>query len=175
MKLEGGSSFRLETIERIIDCGIPVMGHLGLTPQSVHKLGGFGTQAKTAYAGADLIRQAIELEKAGVFSIVLENIPDEVAAEATAALRVSTIGIGAGTQCDGQVLVINDILGFSGDYRPPFVKQYADLTGIIENAVEQFCSDVRATDFPGEEHTVKMKKKNREEFRALMSKNKGRG
>jgi 3-methyl-2-oxobutanoate hydroxymethyltransferase len=175
VKLEGGSGFRLETIERIIDCGIPVMGHLGLTPQSVHKLGGYGTQAKTAYAGADLIRQAIELEKAGVFSIVLENIPDEVAAEATDALRVPTIGIGAGTQCDGQVLVINDILGFSGDYRPPFVKQYADLAGIIGDAVERFCSEVRSTDFPGEEHTVKMKEKNKEEFRALMSKDRGRG
>ncbi len=172
VKLEGGSPFRVKTIRRIIDAGIPVMGHLGLTPQSVHSLGGFKTQAKTAVAAVDLIKQARELEKAGVFSIVLENIPTEVAEEATRTLKTPNIGIGAGPSCDGQVLVINDILGFSGDYVPPFVRQYADLQSVISEAVKDFASDVRKAAFPSDTETTKMAEENLEDFAALLGSNK---
>jgi 3-methyl-2-oxobutanoate hydroxymethyltransferase len=174
VKLEGASPFRIETIKRLVDTGIPVMGHLGLTPQSVYRLGGFRTQAKTPFAAVDVVRKAVELQAAGAFSIVLENIPAEVAKEATAAVEIPTIGIGAGPDCDGQVLVINDILGFSGDFIPPFVKRYAEIGTLVKDAVSRFSEDVRSADFPAEEHTTKMSDENREKFYEVLRKEKKR-
>ncbi|MBN2134743.1 MAG: 3-methyl-2-oxobutanoate hydroxymethyltransferase [Acidobacteria bacterium] len=174
VKVEGASPFRIETIKRLVDAGIPVMGHLGLTPQSVYKLGGFRTQARKPFAAVDVVRKSVELEAAGVFSIVLENIPSEVAKEATAAVEIATIGIGAGPDCDGQVLVINDILGFSGDFIPPFVKRYAEMGEVIKDAVSRFSDDVRSVAFPAEEHTTKMSDENREKFYEILSKEKKR-
>src|SRR5206468_8039326 len=128
VKIEGGGSHIVETAKRLVEIGIPVMGHLGLTPQSVHQLGGFRPQGRDSEAADRLLKEADSLEKAGVFAIVLESIPADLAGRLTAALKVPTIGIGAGPKCDGQVLVINDMLGFSDGPVPPFAKQYAQLS-----------------------------------------------
>ena len=142
VKIEGGSHIA-ETARGLVDIGIPVMGHLGLTPQSVHQLGGFRPQGRDSETAERLLKEADLLEKAGVFAIVLESIPADLAARVTASLKVPTIGIGAGPQCDGQVLVINDMLGFSDGPVPPFAKQYAQLSEQIVSAARAYIEEVR--------------------------------
>jgi 3-methyl-2-oxobutanoate hydroxymethyltransferase len=147
VKMEGGGA-AAETVERIVSAGIPVMGHLGLLPQSVHAQGGFRTQAKRPEEQSRLMDDAVALESAGAFAIVLECVPRAVACAVTQRLRVPVIGIGSGPDCDGQVLVSHDILGLSGASKPSFAKQYADLGQAITDAVKVFSEDVRAGRFP---------------------------
>jgi len=147
VKLEGGVTV-MEKVVRIVGCGIPVMGHIGLTPQSIHQLGGFAVQGKTPQAAARLLEDAMALEEAGAFAIVLETIPAQLAQLITAKLSIPTIGIGAGIHCDGQVQVINDILGSYTEFVPKHAKQYAKLTDIVSKAVTQYQSEVKAGTFP---------------------------
>jgi 3-methyl-2-oxobutanoate hydroxymethyltransferase len=147
VKIEGGQHIA-ETAKRMVDIGIPVMGHLGLTPQSVHKLGGFRQQARSPEAALELVQQAILLERSGVFSIVLESIPPEVAREVTESVDIPTIGIGAGPHCDGQVLVSHDALGLFDKPAPSFVKQYCHLADDIVAGARTYIEDVRAGRFP---------------------------
>jgi 3-methyl-2-oxobutanoate hydroxymethyltransferase len=152
VKLEGGHK-RLEMIGAILDAEIPVMGHLGLTPQSVHMLGGFKVQAKEFDAARALLDDAAALAEAGCFSLVLECVPDAVATMVTESVPVPTIGIGAGASCDGQVLVFHDLLGLGGGRAPKFVRRYADLRGDATAAVSQFADDVRSGRYPSEAET----------------------
>ncbi len=146
VKLEGGYPAIAETVNQLVEVGIPVLGHLGLTPQSVHKLG-YRQQGKTKEAGERILTEAIALEQAGAFALVLEHIPDELGLEITQKLTIPTIGIGAGPHCDGQILVTHDLLGFS-DHLPPFAKAYANLREIIEQAIAQFALEVRTGQYP---------------------------
>ena len=155
VKLEGGRE-RLTAVKAVIGAGIPVMGHLGLTPQSVHLLGGFRPQARTADAARKLLEDALLLEDAGCFSIVLESIPARLAALVSRRLSIPTIGIGAGAGCDGQVLVAHDVLGMFESFTPRFVRKYADLHGEMVRAFRAYKSDVEGRSFPAEEHTVDM-------------------
>jgi 3-methyl-2-oxobutanoate hydroxymethyltransferase len=152
VKLEGGAEFA-EVIARIVRAGVPVMGHIGLTPQSVHKMGGYVVQGRGEEKATRMIADARALEAAGCYALVLEAIPAVLAAEITAAVGIPTIGIGAGAGCDGQVLVCYDLLGMNPDFAPKFVKRYADLAGIITEAVTRYCDDVRAGEFPAAEHS----------------------
>ncbi len=152
VKVEGGHK-RLDAIGAILDAEIPVMGHLGLTPQSVHMMGGFKVQAKEFDAARVLLDDALALSEAGCFSIVLECVPDAVATTVTEAVPVPTIGIGAGASCDGQVLVFHDLLGLNGGRPPKFVRRYADLRADATAAVAQFADDVRSGQYPSEAET----------------------
>jgi 3-methyl-2-oxobutanoate hydroxymethyltransferase len=156
VKLEGGVR-SAEAITACVEAGIPVVGHVGLTPQSVHAMGGFRIQGRTEEAAERVIRDALAVEEAGAFCLVLEGIPSDVAAEITARLEIPTIGIGAGPHCSGQVLVCNDILGMDLSFAPKFVKRYARLQETATEAFEQFAAEVRAGDFPGPEHSFKRK------------------
>jgi 3-methyl-2-oxobutanoate hydroxymethyltransferase len=147
VKLEGGRPIA-DTVRRIAAAGLPVMGHLGLTPQHVHRLGGMRQQARTDKAVQELILDALALEDAGAFAVVLEAIPDAVAAEVTSRLRIPTIGIGAGPHCDGQVLVSYDVLGLFDAFVPPFVKLYARLGEEIVDAARNYANDVRQGSYP---------------------------
>jgi len=147
VKLEGGRAVA-DTVGRITSAGLPVMGHVGLTPQHVHRLGGMRQQARDDDAAEELISDALALEDAGAFAVVLEAIPDPVAKEVTSRLKIPTIGIGAGPHCDGQVLVSYDVLGLFDSFVPPFVKQYAQLGELILNAVKNYADDVRQGAFP---------------------------
>lgn len=147
VKLEGGYPEMAKTVQYLVQAGIPVMGHVGLTPQSVHQLGGFRKQGKTPEAADRILTEAIALEEAGAFAIVLEHIPTKLAMEITQKLKIPTIGIGAGSDCDGQVLVTSDVLGLSA-WQPPFVKTYANLEETVTQAVQQFCNQVRLRQFP---------------------------
>jgi len=140
----------LELIASLVETGIPVMGHLGMTPQSVNEFGGFKMQARKADAAQALLDEARELEEAGCFSIVLECIPGEVAERVTNALAIPTIGIGSGPSTSGQVLVLNDLLGLDSDFQPPFARRYMDADQMINRAVEGYCEDVREGVYPGE-------------------------
>jgi len=151
VKIEGGSK-RIPTIEALLDAEIPVMGHLGLTPQSVNKLGGYKVQGRGSDASERLKEEARSLAEAGCFAIVLECIPGPLAAEISADLPIPTIGIGAGDGCDGQVLVFHDMLGLFEGLKPKFVKQYADLGAQAVQAVAQYVDEVRGGVFPGPEH-----------------------
>jgi len=156
VKLEGGRK-RVEMIEAVVDAEIPVMGHLGLTPQSVNAMGGYRVQGKEAQAAYEMISDANALVDAGVFSLVLEGVPDRVAQIITAEIPVPTIGIGAGPSCDGQVLVIHDVLGLGGgEYLPKFVRPYANLADDAVEALERFFMDVEAGTFPSEDETYHM-------------------
>jgi 3-methyl-2-oxobutanoate hydroxymethyltransferase len=155
VKLEGGRE-RLEAIRAIVAAGIPVMGHLGLTPQSVHAFGGFRPQGRTALAARRLLEDALLLEQAGCFSLVLESIPARLAALIRQRLIIPVIGIGAGVECDGQVLVLHDMLGFFERFTPRFVKKYAELSAEIRRAVETYAHEVRTRQFPAPEHTLEM-------------------
>ncbi|MBN2528302.1 MAG: 3-methyl-2-oxobutanoate hydroxymethyltransferase [Deltaproteobacteria bacterium] len=157
VKLEGGQEMAA-TISKIVSSGIPVMGHVGMTPQSVHAFGGFKTQGKTTDAQKKILDDAIAVAQAGAYGVVLEGIPGELAASITDQISIPTIGIGAGVDCDGQVLVSYDLLGMLEDFRPRFVKQYAQLSVTIKDAVSQYASEVRNGIFPAEEHTVYLKK-----------------
>jgi len=149
IKVEGGER-RMEIIARLVDAEIPVMGHIGLTPQSVNAFGGFRVQGKTAEAGDRILRDARAVEAAGAFSIVLESIPRELAARITAELRIPTIGIGAGPDCDGQILVIHDLLGMSFGHQPKFARHYAGVGEIISRAAAEYCRDVQQGSFPSD-------------------------
>ena len=150
VKIEGP---RFELAESLAGAGIPVMGHLGLTPQSVHAMGGYRVQAKSDEAAERLLAAALQLDKSGIFSLVLEGIPSEVARRVTGSVGVPTIGIGAGPHCDGQVLVINDMLGIGGGKYPKFVKPYANLREEITRAVRSFADEVETGSFPDEDHS----------------------
>ncbi len=152
VKLEGGITVA-EKVKRLVDCGIPVMGHLGLTPQSVYQLGGLKVQAKSLEAARRLIEDALVLEQAGAFSIVLEAIPFKLAALISQRLSIPTIGIGAGPYCDGQVQIINDILGLFTEFVPKHAKQYVKLADIMSNAVTEYYNDVGSGKFPTEKHS----------------------
>ena len=146
VKLEGGYPAIVQTVAQLVQAGIPVMGHIGLTPQSIHKIG-LRQQGKTSEAGERLVAEALALEQAGVFSIVLEHMPAELAAQITQKLKIPTIGIGAGPYCDGQVLVTSDLLGIS-ERQPPFAKMYVNLSEVITQAVQSYASQVREQKFP---------------------------
>ncbi len=152
VKLEGGQE-ALGAVEAIVAAGIPVMGHLGLTPQSYHQMGGYRIQGRTAEAADRLLKDAAALERAGVFSVVLEGIPAEVARRVSEAVSVPTIGIGAGPSCDGQVLVTHDMLGLQEDLSPKFVKRYAQGRQLFLEAMRQFRNEVRSGAYPGPEHS----------------------
>jgi 3-methyl-2-oxobutanoate hydroxymethyltransferase len=149
VKLEGGER-RLETISRMVEAEIPVMGHVGLTPQSVNAIGGFRVQGRTADTAEQLLRDARAVEAAGAFSIVLESVPRELAATITRELRIPTIGIGAGPDCDGQVLVFHDLVGLTPGPTPRFARHYAELGEEVKRAVREYCGDVRAGAFPSD-------------------------
>jgi len=155
VKLEGGRE-RADAIRSIVSAGIPVMGHLGLTPQSVHQLGGFRAQGKTAVAAKRLVEDAVILEEAGCFSIVLESVPARLAELISKKISIPTIGIGAGVGCDGQVLVTHDLLGLFDRFTPKFVKKYANFHGEMQKAFGDFIEDVESKRFPAQEHTVEM-------------------
>lgn len=158
IKLEGGRE-RAEAVRLTVDAGIPVMGHLGLTPQSINTLGGFRTQGKTASAAKRLLDDALILEEAGAFSIVLEAVPVRLAELVSKKLTIATIGIGAGIGCDGQVLVTHDLLGQFDRFTPKFVKKYADIHGVMNEAMTAFKEDVQGKNFPEEQHSSTMKDK----------------
>ena len=152
VKLEGGREVA-EVTRRIASAGIPVMAHLGLTPQSVHQLGGYKVQGKGDTAAKRMIEDAQILEEAGAFAVVLECVPVPLAREITESLTMTTIGIGAGVHCDGQVLVVNDMLGIFERFTPKFVKKYANLNSQMKEAVRQYCDEVRAGEFPDDAHS----------------------
>ena len=152
VKIEGGER-RMELIARLVDAEIPVMGHIGLTPQSVNAFGGFRVQGKSEEAGEQVLRDARAVEAAGAFSIVLESIPRELGARITSKLKIPTIGIGAGPDCDGQILVIHDMLGLSFGHKPKFARRYADVGEIISHAASEYCRDVRQGSFPSDDES----------------------
>lgn len=168
VKVEGGRGV-IDKIEAIIDAGIPVMSHLGLTPQWIHQFGGYKIQGKTSKAARLIIEDAKKLEEVGVFSIVLESMPQEVAKIITGEVKVPTIGIGAGPHCDGQVLVLHDILGLSG-LSPKFAKKYVDLAPQIQAALASFREEVKTREFPTEDHSFKMEKEEIKSLKEYLSK-----
>jgi 3-methyl-2-oxobutanoate hydroxymethyltransferase len=149
VKVEGGER-RLEVIARLTEAEIPVMGHVGLTPQSVNTMGGYRVQGKTVGAAEQLLRDARAVEAAGAFAIVLEGIPRELAAEITRSLQIPTIGIGAGPDCDGQILVLHDMLGLTFQEPPKFARRYANVGEVISQAVHEYCADVQSGNFPSD-------------------------
>lgn len=154
VKLEGGVNIA-PTIRSIVDMDVPVMGHIGLTPQSVHRMGGYKVQGREEAQACQLLADAQAVEEAGVFALVLEGIPAALAARVTEAVSIPTIGIGAGVECDGQVLVIHDILGLCEKYSPKFVKKYADVSGTIKAGISDYIREVKAGLFPADEHSFK--------------------
>jgi 3-methyl-2-oxobutanoate hydroxymethyltransferase len=152
VKLEGGENIA-PTIRAIVDMDIPVMAHIGLTPQSIHRMGGYRVQGKKDEQAQQLLADAHAVQSAGAFSVVLEGIPLKLARRITAELAIPTIGIGAGPHCDGQVLVIHDILGLCEKYSPKFVKKYADVNAVMTDAVSRYIADVKGGEFPKEEHS----------------------
>jgi 3-methyl-2-oxobutanoate hydroxymethyltransferase len=152
VKIEGGEVMA-PTVEALVTRGIPVIGHLGLTPQSLHALGGHRVQGRSVAAAETMRRDALALEAAGASAIVLELVPRDLATEISASLRIPTIGIGAGVGCDGQVLVLHDMLGLNEGFQPRFLRRYAELAGAVQDAVRHFGDDVRARRFPDDEHS----------------------
>jgi 3-methyl-2-oxobutanoate hydroxymethyltransferase len=152
VKLEGGTARVSGSVAAVVDCGIPVMGHIGFTPQSVHALGGFRVQGKTEDSAARLLDDARRLEDAGAFAVVLELVPSDVASRVTKALSIPTIGIGAGADCSGQVLVLPDLLGLTDRFTPKYLKRYAKMADEVRDAVRRFGDEVRGGEFPDEEH-----------------------
>ncbi|MFC2047823.1 3-methyl-2-oxobutanoate hydroxymethyltransferase [Chloroflexota bacterium] len=155
VKLEGGVTVA-EKVRRVVECGIPVMGHIGLTPQSIHQFGGYRVQGRTPEAAIRMLEDAKALEEAGAFGIVMETVPTPLAALISQKLSIPTIGIGAGIGCDGQIQVINDILGSFTDFVPKHAKQYANLADIIRNAVSEYHNEVKAGSFPTEKQSFSM-------------------
>lgn len=152
VKIEGGTEM-VDTIKKIVDVGIPVMGHIGLVPQSINRFGGYAPQGKDDKSRKYLLESAKALEEAGCFSMVLEAIPVDVAKQITNSIDIPTIGIGAGVDCDGQVLVINDLLGLFDEFKPKFVRRYAHLSGEIREACQEYLKDVKSGKFPSEEES----------------------
>jgi 3-methyl-2-oxobutanoate hydroxymethyltransferase len=167
VKLEGGREMAA-TVKAITDAGIPVQGHIGLTPQSVSKLGGFKVQGNTATSAKRLLDDALALEEAGIYSLVLEAVPAPIAAVITGRLTIPTIGIGAGAGCSGQVLVYHDLLGLFDRFTPKFVKQYADLKQVIGGALTAYREDVLAGRFPAEEHTYRIDEGELDDFLTII-------
>ncbi|TDJ51994.1 MAG: 3-methyl-2-oxobutanoate hydroxymethyltransferase [Nitrospina sp.] len=157
VKMEGGSRV-LDKISAVIQAGISVMGHVGLTPQSVHQFGGYRVQGKNYLDARQIKKDGLDLQKAGVFSLVLEGIPMDLAAEITAELEIPTIGIGAGPHCDGQILVTQDMLGMNLDFAPKFIKKYGELGTAIRSAVQDYVDEVQSGGFPDEAHSYHLKK-----------------
>jgi len=157
VKMEGGARV-LDKIRAVVQAGISVMGHVGLTPQSVHQFGGYRVQGKNFLDARQIKKDALDLQKAGVFSLVLEGIPMELAAEITAELEVPTIGIGAGSHCDGQILVTQDMLGMNLNFAPKFVKKYSEVGAAIQSAVQGYVDEVQSGAFPDEAHSYHLKK-----------------
>ncbi|MFW9803690.1 MAG: 3-methyl-2-oxobutanoate hydroxymethyltransferase [Candidatus Thorarchaeota archaeon] len=155
VKIEGAGRV-VEIVRAVVDSGIPVMGHIGLTPQSIFQVGGYRVQGRTAKQTKEMVKQAQALEEAGAFSIVIELAPSETAKVITETIGIPTIGIGAGPNCDGQVLVLPDMLGLFQDFKPKFVKRYANIREVIEEAVKEFSSDVREGKFPDADHSFEM-------------------
>jgi 3-methyl-2-oxobutanoate hydroxymethyltransferase len=169
VKLEGATPLNLEIVERLVSMGIPVMGHLGFTPQSIHGLGGTKVQGKTAEDAVKLIRDAKGLEEAGAFSIVLEMVPKAVASILTEELTIPTIGIGAGNGCDGQILVTDDLLGKFTDFKPRFVRRYADLSEICTEAIGNYANDVKEKKFPDDSESFPISEEEELELRQLIA------
>ncbi|MDF1541114.1 MAG: 3-methyl-2-oxobutanoate hydroxymethyltransferase [Candidatus Thorarchaeota archaeon] len=155
VKIEGAGRVT-KIVEAVVDSGIPVMGHIGLTPQSIYELGGYRVQGRTKENTEELVKQALALQDAGAFSIVIELVPSETAKMITEALDIPTIGIGAGPNCDGQVLVLWDMLGLFDDFKPKFLKKYANVSEVIRNAVAEYSEEVRNGVFPDQEHSFEM-------------------
>lgn len=153
VKLEGGNERIAEVVRTVVEVGIPVMGHIGFTPQSVHALGGFRVQGRDDVGAERLVAEAVRLERAGAFAIVLELVAADLAQRITSAVAIPTIGIGAGPHCDGQVLVLPDLLGLNDAFAPKFLKRYADLAGTVRDAVRMFGSDVQSGRYPAPEHS----------------------
>jgi 3-methyl-2-oxobutanoate hydroxymethyltransferase len=153
VKLEGGMPVAA-TVKRLTESGIAVMGHVGFTPQSVHQLGGYRVQGRTEDGAARLLEDALALQEAGAFAVVLELVPTEAAASVTERLSIPTIGIGAGPECDGQVQVFHDLLGLLPDFRPRHAGRYGDLAGVIDEALSQYAEDVRGNKFPTEAESI---------------------
>ena len=154
VKLEGGEHMA-KTIRAIVDIDIPVVGHIGLTPQSIHRMGGFRVQGREDEQARKILADAKAVEESGAFAMVLEGIPRDLARAVTESVSIPTIGIGAGSDCDGQVLVIHDILGLCDKYSPKFVKRYADISATIASGIEQYIKEVKAGDFPTTNHSFK--------------------
>ena len=152
VKLEGGGEI-VDSVERILTAGIPVMGHLGLTPQSIYKFGTYSVRAKEEVEAEKVLQDALALQEAGCFAVVFEKIPAELAEKVSSALEIPTIGIGAGPDCDGQVLVLHDMLGITKDFSPRFLRRYADLGESVDSAVKGYISDVRDGSFPSSEES----------------------
>jgi 3-methyl-2-oxobutanoate hydroxymethyltransferase len=152
VKIEGGINMAA-TIKALVDIDIPVVGHIGLTPQSIHRMGGYKVQGRKEEQAETLLADAVAVEAAGAFAVVLEGIPQSLAKRITESLTIPTIGIGAGPSCDGQVLVFHDILGLCEKYSPKFVKKYADVTSLISEAVAAYIGDVKSGAFPLDEHS----------------------
>ncbi|ONF85671.1 3-methyl-2-oxobutanoate hydroxymethyltransferase [Leptospira santarosai] len=153
VKIEGGSDFICELVSILKQIGVPVMGHLGLTPQSVRVFGGHKVQGKGEESSTKLLREAISLYESGAFSMVLEMIPADLGKRVSHEVGIPTIGIGAGPDCDGQVLVLNDLLGLDANFQPKFLKKFSDLHSIVKDAVENYHEEVRSGEFPGKEHS----------------------
>jgi 3-methyl-2-oxobutanoate hydroxymethyltransferase len=166
VKVEGGER-RLELIARLVEAEIPVMGHIGLTPQSLHALGGFRVQGKTVGAAEQLMRDARAVQAAGAFSVVLESIPRELAAGITRELRIPTIGIGAGPECDGQILVLHDMIGLGSNHTPKFARRYTSVAESISRAVGEYAEDVRAGHFPADEESFHLSAEVRDQWLGL--------
>jgi 3-methyl-2-oxobutanoate hydroxymethyltransferase len=169
VKLEGATPLSLEIVERLVGMGIPVMGHLGFTPQSIHGLGGTKVQGKTAEDAVKLIRDAKALEEAGAFSVVLEMVPKAVAAILTEEMKIPTIGIGAGNGCDGQILVTDDLLGKFTDFQPRFVRRYANLADICNDAIVSYANDVKSKQFPDDSESFAISEEEELELRQLIA------
>jgi 3-methyl-2-oxobutanoate hydroxymethyltransferase len=167
VKLEGGAQ-RVELIKRVLDAEIPVMGHIGLTPQSLHKMGGYKVQGKDFSGIERLVKDAVALDKAGVFSIVMEGVPREVAAMITREVHAPTIGIGAGPDCDGQVLVFHDLVNLSFSEPAKFVRRYGDAAALITTAVQQFKADVETGGYPSDAESYHLSKETKAELEAIL-------
>lgn len=161
VKIEGGKK-RIDMVKALLDAEIPVMGHIGLTPQSIHMFGGYRVQGKELDSAKALIEDAIALEEAGVFSIVLESVPTEISKIITKSLKIPTIGIGAGAFCDGQILVFHDLLGLTPGYLPKFVRKYADLQKIIDSSIKSYIEDIKSGKFPDEDESYHLPQEIRE-------------
>ena len=166
VKIEGGER-RMDLIAQLVEAEIPVMGHIGLTPQSMHAFGGFRVQGKSMEAAEQLLRDARAVEAAGAFSIVVESVPREIAARITSELRIPTIGIGAGPECDGQILVLHDMIGLSVGHTPKFARRYANVGEAIRNAVGAYADDVREGRFPADEESYHLSSEVRERLLAV--------
>jgi 3-methyl-2-oxobutanoate hydroxymethyltransferase len=164
VKIEGASKKRLKLVEAMVEAEIPVMGHVGLTPQSINSLGRYRVKGIAAEGARRIVEDALALERAGAFAVVLESVPVEVAAAVTRAVKVPTIGIGAGPACDGQILVFHDMMGFSSGYMPKFVRKYADAHGVMSGAVRAYADDVKAGLFPDDATSYHLKPEAAAEF-----------